>query len=73
MANIKVNDLQTLEVESVYLTQFEVEQIVGGGLGSKLKKFFKKVDQTVRKVVPGGWVTVGRAVFGGYGSISPLQ
>ncbi len=64
MANIKVNDLQTLEVESVYLTQFEVEQIVGGGLGRKLKKFFNKVDQTVRKVVPGGWVTVGRAVFG---------
>ena len=60
MANIKVNDLQTLEVESVYLTQFEVEQI-GGGF---LKKFFRKVDQTVRKVVPGGWVTVGRAVFG---------
>ncbi len=51
MANIKVNDLQTLEVESVYLTQFEVEQI-------------DKVDQTVRKVVPGGWVTVVRAVFG---------
>jgi hypothetical protein len=60
MANIKVNDLQPLEVESMYLTQFEVEQI-GGGF---LRKFLRRVDQTVRRVVPGGWVTVGRAVLG---------
>jgi len=61
MANIKVNDLQPLEVESMYLTQFEVEQIGGGGF---LRNFFRRVDQTVRRVVPGGWVTVGRAVLG---------
>ena len=69
MANIKVNDLQTLEVESVYLTQFEVENVVGGGWFKKLTgistpSFLKKIDQTVRQVVPGGWVTVGRSVFG---------
>jgi hypothetical protein len=39
MANIKVNDLQPLEVESMYLTQFEVENVVGGGWFKKLKKF----------------------------------
>ena len=69
MANIKVNDLQPLEVESMYLTQFEVENVVGGGWFKKLTgistpSFLKKVDQTVRNVVPGGWVTVVRSVLG---------
>ena len=36
MANIKVNDLQPLEVEFMYLTQFEVENVVGGGWFKKL-------------------------------------
>jgi hypothetical protein len=61
MANIKVNDLQPLEVESMYLTQFEVENVVGGGWFKKLTgistpKFLKKIDDWVNENVPSGWL-----------------
>jgi hypothetical protein len=44
MANIKVNDLQPLEVESMYLTQFEVENVGGGG---------RKFLEALRKLLAG--------------------
>ena len=63
MANIKVNDLQPLEVEFMYLTQFEVENVVGGGWFKKLTgistpKFLKSIDDWVNENVQGGWFGV---------------
>jgi hypothetical protein len=63
MANIKVNDLQPLEVEFMYLTQFEVENVVGGGWFEKLTgistpKFLKNIDDWVNENVQGGWFGV---------------
>ncbi|GCA76191.1 hypothetical protein MiTe_03031 [Microcystis aeruginosa NIES-2520] len=53
MANIKVNDLQPLEVESMYLTQFEVENVVGGGWFKKLTGISTPIE--LENVVGGGW------------------
>ncbi|MDB9421119.1 hypothetical protein [Microcystis aeruginosa] len=63
MANIKVNDLQPLEVEFMYLTQFEVENVVGGGWFKKLTgistpKFLKNIDDWVNENVQDGWLGV---------------
>jgi hypothetical protein len=68
MANITINDLQP--VEFAELSDLELEAIVGGKK-SPLQAIIKsplqaitiqaigrKIDQGVRKNVPGGWVAV---------------
>ncbi len=63
MANITINNLQPTENELIELSNLELNGIVGGGWFKKLTgistpKFLKSFDDSVRRVVPGGWVTV---------------
>ena len=67
MANIKINDLQPAEFAE--LSDLELEAIVGGKKDplEAILDIGKKIDQAVRKYVPGGWPTVIGGVAGGKG------
>lgn len=63
MANIQINNLQPSEIELIELSNSELEAVIGGGwfkrlTGISTPSWLRRIDQTVRGVVPGGWPTV---------------
>lgn len=67
MANIKINNLQPTESELIELSNLELDGILGGGwfkrlTGISTPSFLKKIDDSVRENVPGGWIGVAAEV-----------
>ena len=73
MANIKINNLEPLEIEFTELSDLELEAIVGGkktpavikSIEDEVRSVGSSLDDAVRENVPGGWVGVGLSAFGG--------